>query len=312
MVVTAEEALIAVAFGKLKVALLIVAVPEPAPKAKVVAAPPTLRVVAVELNRLPVVLVVERVPPLTATFPAVVLLPEDPVMEKLVAETLVAPRAKEVSIVEDDRSKAVVTWPPEVPATLKATGRALSTSLFWIRTSSLGSATPAPSALENLVSPVEPVAVVIVRLESVAVSAKVKARSRLLVVVMVLPPLYADCKVTVLVEHLVTLSEPSTQSSVPAEPGVVNPGMFRKESASVTIETPFVPEGVKVDWALAAKAPLDVNVPVKVPVPVTARLLLIVVVPVEAPTFKVVAAPPTFKVVAPVLNRFPVVLVVVT
>ena len=56
-------------------ALLTVVVPVEAPKVKVVAAPPTWRVVAVALNKLAVVLVVERVPPLTATFPAAVTSP---------------------------------------------------------------------------------------------------------------------------------------------------------------------------------------------------------------------------------------------
>ena len=75
IVVTAPAALIAVAFGKLKVALLIVAVPVAAPKARVVAAPPMFKVVAPVLNRLPVVLVVVTEPPLTATLAAAVTLP---------------------------------------------------------------------------------------------------------------------------------------------------------------------------------------------------------------------------------------------
>ena len=56
MVAKAPAALMAVAFGKLRVALLIVAVPVAAPRARVVAAPPIFKVVAVVLNRLPVVL----------------------------------------------------------------------------------------------------------------------------------------------------------------------------------------------------------------------------------------------------------------
>src|SRR5579884_1888200 len=75
MVAKAEAALMAVAFGKDKVAFLIEAVPVAAPIVKVVAAPPTLSVVAVALNRLPVVAVVVIEPPLTARLPAVVTLP---------------------------------------------------------------------------------------------------------------------------------------------------------------------------------------------------------------------------------------------
>jgi len=134
MVAKADAALIAVAFGRDKVALLMVAVPVEAPRVSVSAAPPIFKVVAFESKILADVAVVETVPPLTATFPAVVMLPLEPVMEKLVAETLVAPKAKEVSIVEDDRSKAVVTWPPAVPKTLIAVGRAKLASWFWTKT----------------------------------------------------------------------------------------------------------------------------------------------------------------------------------
>ena len=50
--------------------LLTVVVPVVAPKEKVVAAPPMLRLVAVELKRLAVVCDVVTEPPLTATLPA--------------------------------------------------------------------------------------------------------------------------------------------------------------------------------------------------------------------------------------------------
>src|SRR5579884_1964291 len=120
MVAKAEAALMAVAFGRAKVALLIVAVPVAAPKAKVVAAPPTLTVVAFVLNRLPVVLVVVTEPPLAATFPAVVILPFDPVIEKLVAVTSLAPKDRALTIAASDRSIPLVIAPPPVEVTLIA------------------------------------------------------------------------------------------------------------------------------------------------------------------------------------------------
>src|ERR1700728_1971732 len=103
IVVTALAALIAVAFGRERVVLLIVVVPVFLPMLTVVAAPPRLTVVAVVLNRLPVVEVVESVPPLTAALPEVVILPvativplveilpDDPTTEKLVPVRLDAP-----------------------------------------------------------------------------------------------------------------------------------------------------------------------------------------------------------------------------
>ena len=46
-------------------------------------------------------------------------------------------------------------------------------------------------------------------------------------------------------EHLVTLSDPSTQRAVPV--AVVRPVTLRKESVSVLMVTPLVLFGVKVD-----------------------------------------------------------------
>jgi len=74
----------------------------------------------------------------------------------------------------------------------------------------------APSASERTVDPVEPLAVVILKLESFTVSARLKAISLASVVVMVLPPLYAACREIAALEHLLTLLVVlSTQSSVP-------------------------------------------------------------------------------------------------
>ena len=96
---TALVALIAdFAFGSESVALLIVAVPEFAPNARVVAAPPMLRVVAPVLKRFPVDAVVVNEPLLTAAVPAVVILPLEPVTEKLVPTRFDAPRLIPVTI----------------------------------------------------------------------------------------------------------------------------------------------------------------------------------------------------------------------
>lgn len=184
------RALKVLALAKLTVALLMVVVPVAAPRAMVVAAPPRFKVVAPELktDAVPVEVVVMS-EPFKAKSPEVVMSPVPPVIEKLVAVTFPEPRAKALVMLESERSIAVVTAPPLTPATLIPTGRLRSVSRFLTKTNSLGSAVPEPSALWNLVSEVEPVAVVTVKLESVAVSSKVKARSRLLAVVIVLPPL---------------------------------------------------------------------------------------------------------------------------
>src|ERR1700744_3491209 len=80
---------------------------------------------------------------------------------------------------------------------------------------------------------------------------KVKAMLLPEVVVIELPPLYADCKVIVLEEHLVTLLEPSIQRDVPAVPGVVSPFNVRKLEPLVLMTTPLVPFGEKVASPLA-------------------------------------------------------------
>ena len=68
---------------------------------------------------------------------------------------------------------------------------------------------------------------------------------RPLVVVIVLPPMYAVCRVEAEAGHLITLSEPSRHKDEDADTGVVNPIKEMKESASVVITMSFVPSGLK-------------------------------------------------------------------
>ena len=101
-------ALMVVALGRERVRLLIVAVPEFLPILTVEAAPPMSRVETVELRRLKVLAVEVRLPPLTATLPAVVILPVEPVMVKWVAVILPVPMRRALTILELDRSIALV------------------------------------------------------------------------------------------------------------------------------------------------------------------------------------------------------------
>ena len=66
---------------------------------------------------------------------------------------------------------------------------------------------------------------------SVVVSARVNAMFLPSVVVMVLPPLYADCRVIEEAEHFTTLLDPSIHSVFPV--AVVKPLSFKNESVSV-------------------------------------------------------------------------------
>jgi len=188
MVVAAFAALIAVACGRERVALLMVAVPVVAPRVRDVAAPPILRVVAPLLKRVALVEVVVRAPPLSAKLPAEEILPVVPVTEKLVPEILPVANVIALTIAGSERSRALVMAPPPdevilIPAARVLEALALSTRINW-----LGVVALAPAARENLLKPVEPLAVVTLKLESVAVSAKVKAISLLFVVEIVLPP----------------------------------------------------------------------------------------------------------------------------
>src|SRR3954471_24571660 len=103
--------------------------------------------------------------------------------------------------------------------------------------------------------------------------------SRLLVEVIVLPLLYAVCKVLEAAQEITWL-EPSIQSGVPVL--ACNPARVKNESVSVVTVTPLVPDGVKVDWPKA----------VSVLPEATVKLPFTVVVPEALPREIVVAAPP--------------------
>ena len=192
--------MIAVAFGNERVPLFIVAVPEPAPILTVVATPPKFTVVALVLNTLPVAVVVERVPPFAAMLfdevilpvativPFVEILPDVPVIEKLPPTRFELPSAMPVTIFESVRSIPVVIGPPPEDETRIPVGNVFVLPLSICR-SWFGTVEDPPPAKERIVDPVEPFAVVIVKLDAVAVSARVNAISLALVVVIVLPPL---------------------------------------------------------------------------------------------------------------------------
>lgn len=180
-----------VALGKEMAAFLTVAVPVVAPNVNEVAALPSVTVVAVVSNSEAVVEEVVIVPVLTAKVPSVEMSPVDPVKLNFEAVMFVAPRASPVVMEESETSRAVVMPPPPVEAILIPVATDLLVSALSIKINWDGSATPAPSALVKEVNPVEPSAVVTVKLESVVVSARVKERLRPSEVVMVLPLLYA-------------------------------------------------------------------------------------------------------------------------
>jgi len=161
------------------------------------------------------------------------------------------------------------------------------------------------------VYPELPAAVLIVKLASVVVSAKVKAMFRASVVVMELPPLYADCRVMDAAEHFTRLFELSKHNVSPVV--VCSPDRITVESASVLKVMSLVASGEKVEAPLAVKlCPVaTLAPPLKVASPVAVKALLTVEVPPTAPKDNVVAALPIFKVVALVLNREAVVEVVV-
>src|SRR3989339_1971990 len=99
-----------------------------------------------------------------------------------------------------------------------------------------------------------------VKLLSVAVSAKVKAMLRPVVVVMVLPPLYADCRENTAPEQTTTLFDESKQRVLPLS--VCNPFKITVESASEVKVTSLASEGVKLEAPLALKVLDAVRVPV--------------------------------------------------
>ena len=163
-----------------------VVVPVPAPMVKVVAAPPMARVVALVLNREAVSEVVVKSPPLTAMSPAVVIRPDEPVTEKLVAVMSLAPSDRAFPICSSDKSMPVVMVPASDWIRIPA-GKASVVSRFSISSSWEGGVVLAPSERDRYVYPVDPAAVLMANRESVVVSARVKAMFLASVVVMVLP-----------------------------------------------------------------------------------------------------------------------------
>ncbi len=104
-----------------------------------------------------------------------------------------------------------------------------------------------PSARANCEYPLDPAAVVTVKLESVVVSAKVKEISLASVVVIVFPPLYAFCSVNAAFAQVTTLFDPSRHRVVPAadeRPVIV---MYEPPDPSVVKVTSFAPSGLNVD-----------------------------------------------------------------
>ena len=91
--------------------------------------------------------------------------------------------------------------------------------------------------------------------------AKVKAMFEPLVVVMVLPALYADCKLKLDEEHSTTSVDPFKHNIFPV--AVVNPVKLKKEVPLVATVTLFPLVGVKVAFP-AVILPLTVNGPLMV------------------------------------------------
>jgi len=118
-----------VALGRLKVRLLMVAVPELSPKVRLAASPPIVRSVAPVVKMVAVAAVVVKSPPLTATSPLVVILPVPPVILKLVAVTSLAPRARALTRSVSERSIPEVI-PPAAAWTLIPAARISLASRF--------------------------------------------------------------------------------------------------------------------------------------------------------------------------------------
>ena len=169
----AKDASRVVALGKLTVVPRILPVPPVAPKVYKVAAPPILSVVAPELKRLPVEDVVVIEPPLIAAEPAEVMLPFEPFTLKFVPLMSLAPNERAVPMAVAETSSAVVIAPPPEEVILIPAGRVLVVALLSSKSNWFGTVEEAPSARERMVETVEPLAVVMVKLESVVVSANV-------------------------------------------------------------------------------------------------------------------------------------------
>ena len=137
--------------------------------------------------------------------------------------------------------------------------------------------------------------------------AKVKEMLLPDVVVIELPPLYADCKEIAVLKHCTTSLEPLIHRFDPD--AVVRPFKVRKLEPVVLIVTLLPAVGVKTEFPLAWKLLFAVRVAETVAELRTARLLLSVVKPLEAPIAIVVAAPPMLRVETPELRRLKVLVV---
>jgi len=129
--------------------------------------------------------------------------------------------------------------------------------------------------------------------------ARVKAMLLPVVVVMLLPLLYAACRLWEVALQVMTSFDPFIHNDVP---------VFEVKPLSMRLE---VPEEVIVTLSPEAGVRETLPVVVKVWLLPMVKLLLTVVVPVAAPILSVVAAAPKLIVVALVLKRLAVVAVVV-
>jgi hypothetical protein len=134
--------------------------------------------------------------------------------------------------------------------------------------------------------------------------ARVKAMLLPEVVVIELPPLYADCKVIDEALHCVTSFEPLIHNGVPA--ALVRPFNVKKLEEVVLTTTLLPAVGVKTEFPLAWKLLFAVRVAETVAEFKTERLLFSVVKPLAAPIAMVVAAPPMFRVETPEFRRLKV------
>src|SRR5579863_4562856 len=160
---------------------------------------------------------------------------------------------------------------------------------------------PAPNVWVISNASAAPLLVKVKEVGDASPDARVKAMFLPVVVVMVLPLLYADCRLCEEALQVMTSFDPFTHNAVPVLE--VRPFSIRLEVPDVPIVTLSPEAGVNETF------PVVVNVWL---LPMV-RLLLTVVVPVAAPIPMVVAAPsPILIVVALALNRVAVVWVVVS
>jgi len=150
----------------------------------VVDAPPMERLVAVVLKSAAVALVVVKFPPFNARFPEVVILPDAPLIVKLVAVISFAPRDRALTIAGSERSIALVI-PPLADCILIPDAKVSLVSRLPIKRSCEGGVGLLPSASDRYVYPPDPARVLSVKFASF----KVKAIFLPDEVVIVLPPL---------------------------------------------------------------------------------------------------------------------------